>query len=161
MQELTQSQIDERIAVLRRFRKLLERQRDKFREYLNVLEAQQQKIETDDGEAMLAHARLEEQIVSNISDLQKVIGPIQTIVKENKTPFLGQDGGSFEKLQSELSDLQKKVLVQNEKNRTLLKNHMEQIKQQLLNLQRANPYRGNLSVYAQVQPVATTVAIEV
>ena len=35
--ELTQAQIDERIAVLKRFRTLLEQQRNKFREYLHVL----------------------------------------------------------------------------------------------------------------------------
>ena len=69
--ELTQAQIDERIAVLKRFRTLLEQQRNKFREYLHVLECQQNKIEEEDGDALVAHAELEQQIVSNIQICRK------------------------------------------------------------------------------------------
>ena len=58
--ELTQEQLDERIAVLKRLRSLLEQQRAKFAEYLNVLEKQQDKIELDDGDALMAHAELEQ-----------------------------------------------------------------------------------------------------
>ena len=61
---LTQEEIDERIAILKRFRKLLEEQRNKFREYLDVLEKQQSAIENGDTDAMLAHTELEQQIVS-------------------------------------------------------------------------------------------------
>ena len=66
---LTQEEIDERIAILKRFRKLLEEQRNKFREYLDVLEKQQSAIENGDTDAMLAHTELEQQIVANIGSL--------------------------------------------------------------------------------------------
>ncbi len=37
---LTQEEINERVAVLHRLRNLLEQQREKFRQYLNVLECE-------------------------------------------------------------------------------------------------------------------------
>lgn len=38
MAELTKQEIDERVAILKRYKSLLEQQRNKFREYLKVLE---------------------------------------------------------------------------------------------------------------------------
>ena len=38
MAELTQQELDERVALLRKFRSVLEQQRNKFQEYLTVLE---------------------------------------------------------------------------------------------------------------------------
>ena len=43
---LNDSEIAERVAVLKRFRTLLEEQRLKFREYLTVLEKQEKSIVT-------------------------------------------------------------------------------------------------------------------
>lgn len=148
--ELTQTQIEERVAVLKRFRALLEQQRNKFREYLQVLECQQGKIELEDGEALFAHAQLEQQIVSSIENLQKVIEPVQSMY--NAVAFGSslreEDKTSVQKMQSELASLQKKVLVQNQQNQNLLKLHMEQIKKQIAEVHRANPYLGKRSVYA-------------
>ena len=75
--ELTQAEIDERAAILRRFRSLLEQQRDKFREYLLVLESQSKVIQEENTESLLAHTELEQQIASHIISLQKVIKPME------------------------------------------------------------------------------------
>ncbi len=148
--ELTQTQIEERVAVLKRFRALLEQQREKFREYLQVLECQQGKIEVDDGDALFAHTRLEEQIVSSIENLQKVIEPVQNMYNAVASGGeLGEeDKNSVQKMQAELAALQKKVLIQNQHNQNLLKIHIEQIKKQIAEVHRANPYIGKRSVYA-------------
>ena len=160
--ELTQEQIDERIAILHRFRSLLEQQRNKFAEYLKVLESQQNKIELDDGDSLIAHAELEQQIVANISNLQKVIEPMQAMYKTASTGTTISEGdkASVIKMQSDLADLQKKVLVQNEHNRNLLKLHLDKIKKQIADVHNANPYRGRRSVYAERYPVAGMIAIE-
>lgn len=160
--ELTKTEIDERVAILKRFKALLEQQRAKFREYLRVLESQQDKIELDDGDSLVAHAELEQQIVSNISCLQKVIEPMQSMYNAVSSGGLisGDDKAGVQKMQAELSSLQEKVLAQNAKNRELLKNHIELIKEQLVNIKKSNPYVGKRSVYAQSQPVASTFAIE-
>ncbi|MBR7064567.1 MAG: flagellar biosynthesis protein FlgN, partial [Treponema sp.] len=60
MSELTQQEFEERVAILKRFRTLLEQQRNKFREYLNVLEKHQESILEENTEALVAHTELEQ-----------------------------------------------------------------------------------------------------
>ena len=55
--KLSQEELNERIQILKKFRQLLEQQRTKFQEYLKVLEAQESKINEENAEALLAHAR--------------------------------------------------------------------------------------------------------
>lgn len=156
MAEITQEELNERVAILRRFKSLLEEQRGKFREYLTVLEKQQDSITSENPESLLAHTELEQQVVKNIASLQKVIVPISKMYKANA----GNDA-SIQKIQNELSDLQDKVLKQNAINRDLLKVHIEQLRAQIAGFK--NPYKANRSVYAnlQTQNVATMVHVEV
>ena len=161
MEDITQEELNERIALLRKFRSLLEQQRGKFQEYLTVLEKQQDSITTENSESLLAHTELEQQVVKNLANLQKVIVPMTKMYRATS----GQKGGSeeeeIEKLQSELSSLQDKVLKQNEINRDLLRVHIDMLKSQMNNFK--NPYRNNRSVYANAQPhkVATMVQVEI
>ena len=53
MAELTQQELDERVALLRKFRSLLEQQRSKFQEYLTVLEKQQDSITKENPESLI------------------------------------------------------------------------------------------------------------
>ena len=46
--EISQEELEERIAIIKRFKKLLQQQRNKFEEYLLVLEKQSGKIEKED-----------------------------------------------------------------------------------------------------------------
>ena len=156
MAEITQEELNERVAILRRFKSLLEEQRGKFREYLTVLEKQQDSITSENQESLLAHTELEQQVVKNIANLQKVIVPMSKMYKANA----GNDA-SIQKIQNELSDLQDKVLKQNAINRDLLKVHIEQLRAQIAGFK--NPYKANRSVYANVQTqnVATMVHVEV
>ena len=151
--ELTQEELNERIAVLRRYRSLLEAQREKFREYLLVLEKQESKITSDDGEALAAHAQLESQIVANIAGLQKVILPIQRMYEK-----AGVSGA--ETMRAELADLQQRVLAQNEKNRSLLAAHMSRLRTQITDMSLKNPYRGRRSIYAEKNVSGSMLAVE-
>ena len=155
MAEITQEELNERVAILRRFKSLLEEQRGKFREYLTVLEKQQDSITSENPESLLAHTE-QQQVVKNIASLQKVIVPMSKMYKANA----GNDA-SIQKIQNELSDLQDKVLKQNAINRDLLKVHIEQLRAQIAGFK--NPYKANRSVYANVQTqnVATMVHVEV
>ena len=160
MSELTQEELNERVAILRRFKSLLEEQRGKFREYLNVLEKQQDSITSENPESLLAHTELEQQVVKNIANLQKVIVPMAQMYKANgahSSPV--SEDAEITKIQNELSDLQDKVLKQNAINRDLLRVHIEQLKSQINNFK--NPYKANRSVYTTVQPVAQMVHVEV
>ena len=158
--ELSQEELNERVEILRRFRTLLEQQREKFQEYLNVLEKQQDSISSENPESLIAHTELEQQVVKNIANLQKVILPMSRMYKSvyNTAENMPEEQTkSIEKLQSELNDLQTKVLKQNEINRDLLRIHIDNIRTQIQNFK--NPYKNARSVYAQKQPVASLVEI--
>ena len=156
MKELSQEELNERVAILRRFRTLLEQQRGKFREYLTVLEKQQDSISNENTEALLAHTELEQQVVKNLMNLQKVIIPMKKMY-HSAAPSAEQDK-EINDLQNELNSLQERVLEQNKINRDLLRVHLGQIKMQLAGLK--NPYRNLTSVYAQKQPVSQLVEVE-
>ncbi|MCR5219335.1 flagellar export chaperone FlgN [Treponema sp.] len=160
MENLSQEELNERIAVLRRFRTLLEQQRAKFAEYLNVLECQEAKISQEDTQSLMNHTELEGQIVSSISSLQKVIIPIRTMYEKERSFYSPEDAVPVETIQKELDSLQQKVIAQNERNRNLLKSHLSQIRQQIDSFK--NPYRNAASVYARNSASAgTRIAIEV
>ena len=158
-QELTQDEINERIAILKRFRKLLEQQRAKFQEYLIVLEKQEQGIANSDENTIFAHAELEGQIVSSISNLQKVITPIEDMYKKIGSPTETE----IPELKSDLEKLQNEVLAQNEKNRELLKSQMEELKERInkMNNPKMNPYAKRRNVYAHALQTASVFNVEV
>ena len=156
--ELTQAEIDERTAILRRFRSLLEQQRDKFREYLRVLESQSKMIQEENTQSLLAHTELEQQIASHIISLQKVIKPMELMYQERISKGRG-DVADSPVLQADLERLQRQVLERNQSNRNLLKLHMSQIKERMSTV--TNPYRHNKSVYAQSAQVASMVNISI
>ena len=162
MAEITQEELNERVAILRRFRSLLEEQRGKFREYLSVLEKQQDSITAENPESLLAHTELEQQVVKNIANLQKVIVPMAKMYHAGNNPGgAAAEDAEITKLQNDLSDLQDKVLKQNAINRDLLRVHIEQLRSQIAGFK--NPYKNNRSVYSNVQQhaVATMVQVEV
>ena len=153
-QELTREQLDERVAILKRFRQLLEQQRQKFRDYLVVLEKQAEMIGTDNVDAMVQHAEIEQAIVSEIHTIQKVINPLEDMYRTAHPEITDTE---IPKLKTDLEQLRKDVLVQNEKNRELLKSHMTMLRQQVVSLK--NPYARRTSVYASSAETATIVDI--
>lgn len=155
MAEISQEELNERIALLKKFRSLLLQQREKFQEYLSVLEKQETSIESENSEKLLAHTELEQQVVSNIMNLQKVIVPMSELYKERGAHL---EEESVVAIQKDLNDLQQKVLEQNAKNRELLKAHIVQIRSQISSLK--NPYKNNRSIYAEKATVGNLVAVE-
>ncbi|MGI5097196.1 flagellar biosynthesis protein FlgN [Treponema socranskii] len=158
MQKLSQNEIDERVAVLKRFKTLLVQQRDKFREYLSVLEKQQTSIEEENTDALIAHTELEQQVVSNIAGLQKVIVPMSEMYSAIRSSAPANETLALESIQKDLAHLQSQVLAQNEKNRSMLRVHIANIQSQMERIK--NPYRGSRSVYAQKQSVGSFVEVQ-
>ena len=155
MEEISAQELEERVALLKKFRSLLQQQRDKFREYLTVLEKQENSITTENADALLAHTELEQQVVSNIMNLQKVIVPMSDLYKERGGD---QKEASITSLQNDLSDLQDKVLAQNKKNRDLLRSHIASIRTQISAFR--NPYKNRRSVYAEKSGTGSVVMVE-
>ena len=158
MEEITQEELNERVEILKKLRALLEMQRNKFREYLKVLEQQEHSIETENSEALIMHTELEQEVVKGISNLQKVIIPMSELYKASSSNDSNISDNTVNELQKDLSTLQSKVLAQNEKNRELLRTHMTQIKTQIEQFK--NPYRNVKSVYAQKVTAGNFVEVE-
>jgi len=152
-QNLSEDEVAERIAVLKRLRLLLVEQRSKFQEYLSVLEKQEFNIVEEDSDKLLAHTELEQHIVENITNLQRVIKPMEELYK-----FSHSDKDDIPMLKTDLTKLQEQILVQNEKNRTTLRDHINSIRTKIQGIQ--NPYRNTRSVYAQSTQTASIINIE-
>ena len=150
---LSETEIEERTAILRRLRQLLEQQRAKFREYLEVLEKQETSIRDENVSALTAQAELEQQIVFNISNLQRVIKPMEDFYR---SVYHGEEE-YIPKIQADLTHIQEQVLEQNRKNRELLKSNIVMIRNKLAQMK--NPYSGNQSIYASQMNTATLVDI--
>ena len=155
MEEISEQELEERVALLKKFRGLLQEQRDKFREYLNVLEKQENSITTENADALLAHTELEQQVVSNIMNLQKVIVPMSDLYKARGGDKRDE---SIVSLQNDLSNLQTKVLAQNKRNRDLLRSHIDSIRTQIASFR--NPYKNRRSIYAEKTGTGSMVAVE-
>ncbi len=157
--ELSQEEINERVAILKRFRHLLEQQRNKFKEYLTVLEKQEQGIISENDDIVVAQSELEQQIVSNITNLQKVIVPMENLYKEKGITLTAE----IPQIQKELTELQQAVLTQNEKNQSLLKEHMIQLRNQITKISdpRHNPYAKKTSIYSQKVASPSIIDVEI
>ena len=156
--DLTNEEIQERTAILKRLRNLLEQQRSKFREYLKVLEAQEKTIQTENTESLLAHTELEQQIAATIINLQKVIKPIEKMYEDsyNENDVLAKD---IPLLKADLENLQQQVLERNKKNRDLLQVQLVQLKERISSIK--NPYKNNRSIYTQTSNIATQINFSV
>ena len=153
MADISQEELEERVRLLHRFKDLLQQQRAKFQEYLNVLEKQQDSITEENADNLMAHAELGKQVVQNLVNLQKVIVPMKKMCPVTNDAELN-------KIQDELVDLQEKVSKQNEINRDLIRVHMESLISRINNFK--NPYKNNRSVFASSQSnkVASLVSVE-
>lgn len=151
---LNDSEIAERVAVLKRFRTLLEEQRLKFREYLTVLEKQEKSITAEDTDSILQHTELEESIIAELFTIQKVIDPLEYMYANICAGAVGPD---IPHLKTDLEDLQQKVLAQNKKNRELLQSHITGLRQQITALKR--PYAHKESIYAETGRTAALIDV--
>lgn len=141
--ELSSEEVERRVAILKRFRELLVRQRDRFRDYLGVLDRQKDVIEKGDADALGVHVEIEEGIVSEILAIQKVIDPLEELYR-----------GAYPERESEvpqikkaLEDLKTEAVKRSKRNQDLLSRQMEEVRSEIRTL-RANPFAARRSVYA-------------
>lgn len=151
---LTDKQVAQRVAILKRFRALLDEQRSKFRAYLTVLEKQETMITEGNVDAIVEHTEMEQGIIAEIYTIQKVIEPLETMYK---TVHPEHQDDEIPKLKTNLEKLRKDVLIQNEKNREMLKSHMLILRQKVVSLK--NPYANRSSVYASDAHTASLIDI--
>lgn len=161
--ELSQAELDHRVAVLKRFRELLASQRDKFRSYMNLLDHQKHDIESGDVDALVAHVEAEQGIVAEIFAVQKVIAPLEDLYRAvyhidngaGAFPYPPGDGSGkpgdgpqgISELKTTLEALKNEVVQRNAENQALLRQRMDLLRHQIMSVN--NPYTKRKSVYAQ------------
>jgi hypothetical protein len=164
--QLSQAELDQRVAVLKRFRELLASQRDKFRSYMDLLDHQKRDIESGDVDALVAHVEAEQGIVAEIFAVQKVIAPLEDLYRavyhsgnaagaagqgtDGNLPgssAVGQGPQGIPELKSTLEALKNEVVQRNAENQALLKQRIDMLRHQIMSVN--NPYTKRKSVYAQ------------
>ncbi len=155
--EISESELAQRVAVIKRFKELLVQQRERFRSYLTVLDKQQLLIGYGSAEEITAHVELEEQIVADIFSIQKVIAPLEIMYNTIGTDADGL--GTFitikdvPELQATLEDLKTQAVVRSVRNRDLLSSRMEEINSSLQTIKN-NPFlsKARFSMYQNAAP---------
>jgi hypothetical protein len=151
---LSEEEVTQRVEILKRFRELLVSQRDRFREYLEVLDKQKDVIEGGSADDLTAHVELEEKIVADIFSIQKVIDPLEDMYRaaypeKAGTNHLGSDADGppeIPTLKSALDSLKIEAAARMERNKDLLSRRMTEIRTEIKTL-RKNPYTKGRSVY--------------
>ena len=155
-QVLSRQEIDQRVAVLKRFKALLQEQRKKFSDYLVVLETQERSINEENIDALVHHTELEQSIIGDIFTIQKVIDPIEEMYRLGMPD---KDDTEVVRLKSDLNKLQSQVIDQNQKNRELLQSRMAELRQEMISIK--PDYRYSKQALSKQEVSASLVDISI
>lgn len=150
---ISREELDQRVAVLKRFRELLVSQREKFNSYLGLLERQKDDIEASNLDALVSHVEIEQTIVADIHTFQRVIDPLEDMYRSAYR--VEEMPSDIPQIQYTIEELRKEVLSRNEENRSLLKQRMAMLRQELDGVRR--PFRKTNSVYGGQGGVTTMI----
>ena len=137
MSDISPSELNQRIALLKRFKELLSTQRDRFKTYLDALDKQQKVIKDGTADDLLRHVELEEKIVEDIFSIQKVISPLDEMYHS----MIGQSGtDEVINLKDSLNKLKTEAAQLSAQNRVLLAKRMTELRSEIAILKN-NPYK--------------------
>ena len=149
--EINSAELAQRVAILKRFKILLSQQRERFRSYLDLLDKQQNVIESGSAEDLLTYVEIEEKIVADIFSIKKVIDPLEEMYNavvsgQNpaKIPVRAESAENSDEvpsLKASLEKLKNEAVVRSTKNKELLSKRMLELRQEITTL-RNNPYAG-------------------
>jgi flagellar biosynthesis/type III secretory pathway chaperone len=124
------STTEQKVAVLKRLREMLRRQREKLQHYLEVLEQEEKSIHRGDAESLLAQVEMEKSIIADIFSLTKVIEPLESLYQS----AYPQAEETVPKLKATLEKMGEQVIAHNAKNRALLRDRMEELRREIASL---------------------------
>ena len=144
-EEIDSGELAQRVAVLKRFKTLLSQQRDRFRSYLNLLDKQQNVIESGSADDLLTYVEIEEKIVADIFSIQKVIDPLEDMyytITSGKSPdkfAVKENTDDVSGIKASLDNLKREAIIRSTKNKELLSKRMVELRMEIKHL-RNNPY---------------------
>lgn len=151
-QNLDETEVQKRVAALKRLKTLLEQQREKFRSYLSLLEQQQHSIMQEKTDIMSEYTDMGQTIVSELFTMQKIIDPLAGL-------YASVQGSASQygipQLQIDLNHLQEQVMEQNAKNRELLEARMIDLGQRISAAR--HRYSPATNVYADASDCGTLI----
>ncbi|GMO31556.1 MAG: hypothetical protein Ta2F_07070 [Termitinemataceae bacterium] len=150
---LSTTELAERVAIIKRFKELLISQRERFKQYLAVLDKQKDIIESGTAEDIISHVELEEKIVGDIFTIQKSLVPMQSMYKtvlKTESP----ESADIPLLSETLEKLKKTAALRSIRNKDLLEKRMVIIRNEMKSLRTGPLAKTRRSVYAAgEQPV--------
>jgi septum formation inhibitor MinC len=138
--------IEQNVAVLRKLRDMLMRQREKFSSYLRLLECEGETIEKGDSERLLAQVEMEQSIIAEIFTLKKVIAPLESLYQ---ACYPAGTEATIPRLKSALSEMGAEILAHNGRNRQKLRERMEDMRREITSLR---TWPKTSSSYVEVTP---------
>lgn len=149
---LSKDEVQQRVSILKRLKDNLLRQREKFQNYLTVLEKEKDSIENGKVEALQVQVEAEEVIVTEIYSFQKVIDPLEEIYRAVTPP--GEVDHEIAHLRGSLDTLREKVLENNQRNRTLLSSKMVEVQTEMVKVRKSRRGQSVYGGYANKQTPA-------
>ena len=119
--------VDDRVAVLLRFRETLKAQREKFSRYLKLLDRQEKAIRTGDVDAIVRQAELETTLLREIEAVQKVLTPLEAVYVRSYP----RDEEQIPPLRRAVLELRSAVLQHNRRNRELLREKLDLVRTEI------------------------------
>ena len=117
----------EKVAVLKRLREMLVRQRGRFQAYLDVLEQEASSIERGDAESLFLQVEMEQTIIAEIFALKKVIAPLEVLYQ---AAYPGTEE-TVPRLKAVLDSMGTEIASHNARNRELLRDRMEDLRSEI------------------------------
>ena len=138
-EKISDVELSQRIAVIKRFKELLKAQRERFVAYLDSLDNQKDVIQRGNADDLIHHVELEEKIITDIFSIQKVIDPLEDMYHSAKPEFQAAEGDEVSDLKNALESLKTEAVVRSERNKELLSLRMTELRSEIKTL-RSNPY---------------------
>ena len=136
--QLSEEEINERVQILHKLREHLNEQRNRFYRYLDVLEHEEQDILSNDVEKLEYHVELEKDLAREIQSFQKVIDPLNEMYKVT----VSGDDAEIPQLQESLDHIQEEVKERGRRNRQLLKERMENVRNEITSVKKPKKSRS-------------------
>jgi len=140
---LTKDEVEKRVSLIKRLKATLSQQREKFRSYLKVLDAEKVSIEGQAVDVLRVQVELEEELMVDIQAIQKVIDPLDAVLSQ---AYHGHTDDEVVDLRSTLESLKGQVQAKSQENRGLLSRSMAALEGEIVQLRPQirgrNPYSG-------------------
>jgi hypothetical protein len=138
--------MEQRVEVIKRWRSLLVRQRDAFKNYLDNLDLQKTEIENGDTEKLNARMENEQKILREIVTLEKAVLPFADLRKKPGKEINLLADNEIKDLNLSLDKLKSAAKERLSENKLLLEQALASKRIELKNL-RSNPFGAKKSVY--------------